>query len=172
MVSVRTGTVLFPGGSQVQGHTGPQDSCHQACVYTDPGVVRMSGKLGCVTECEASRGVPAMPSFIQGLAVIITMENLAPPKKKKPSCLEPLSPSWGVHCCLCKHACIFPPLLPPLPPIGGGSCPAAGLLASRWNPLLASSQDQHPGRLAAPPERWSCSQPSLIRLCQGCQGNC
>lgn len=171
MVSVRTGTVLFPGGSWVQGRTGPQDSCHQACVYTDSGVVRMSGKLGCVTECEATCGVPAMPSFIQGLAIIITMENLAPQKKKTPSCLEPLSPSWGPLLPV-QAKLHFPPLLLLRPPTGRGSCPAAGLLASRCNPLLASSQDQHPGRLAAPPGRWSRSQPSLIRISQGCQGNC
>ena len=49
-----------------------------------------------------------------------------------------------------------------------------GLASSRCNPLLASSQDQHPSRLAAaaPPGRWSRSQPSSIRICQGCQGNC
>ena len=82
----------------------------------------------------------------------------------------------------------FPQLGRPLLPVRAGhfsSPPAAarerelpelpgGLASSRCNPLLASSQDQHPSRLAAaaPPGRWSRSQPSSIRICQGCQGNC
>lgn len=68
---------VFTGGSWVHGHAGPWDRCGQTCVHTDSGFVRMFGRLGCVTRAEWAVGVPVMPSFIQGLANIVTMETLA-----------------------------------------------------------------------------------------------
>ena len=133
-------------------------------------MVREAGM--CYRVWSELEGVPAKPSFIQGLTNTVTMENLVPRRSKSGLTWSP-----------------FPQLGRPLLPVQAGwhssSPPAAtaaarerelpgGLAAWRCNPLLASSQDQHPSRLAAaaPPGRWSRSQPSSIRICQGCQGNC
>lgn len=175
MSSLRVGTVVpvpvFTGGSQVRGHARPPDRYGQTCVYTDSGVVRMSGKLGCVTECEMSCGVTSMPSFIQGLADIVmieNLENLAPRRRKVLLSLSPFPPP-GESAAACAKATTF--LLPSCRRLGRelpSRLAASPRLASprpHCNPLLVSSQD--PQLLPA------CSRPraSLIRICQGCQGN-
>lgn len=88
-----------------------------------------------------------------------------PGPKKPASSSESLSP----RCCLCKRSYLSPPIQPLLPPRGRGSCPPSG-----WNPLLVSSRDQHPAAClrCSARQRWSRSRPSLLRICQGCQGNC
>lgn len=163
----------FPGGSQTRGSAGPQDRCHPTCVYTDSGVVRLSGKLGCVFQHRVSCGGSGHAFIHLGAGQHCGDRKTGPPKQKKPSCPEPLS-----------FSTLGSPLLPVQAKRPFSSHPAVLLLRGRgscladWppclhcNPLLESSRDQRLSGSHLQARRWSRSRPSLIRTCQGCQGNC
>lgn len=90
----------------------------------------MSGKLGCVTECEVSWRVPVKPSFIQGLTNIVTMENLVPQRSKSGLTWSPF-PQLGS------------PLLPAQAERHFSSPPAV--------PAAARERELPGGRAASPP---------------------
>lgn len=77
------------------------------CLYRHGGC-KMSGKLGCVAECEVcevSCGGTSGPSSTQGLANIATRENSGPRKKKS---LTALSPFRSAADCASRTAFLLP----------------------------------------------------------------